>query len=225
MWVLYFLPKVHEGVSPIPGCPIISARKSLCENISKYVDFFLQEFVTQLPSYLRHTGDFLLKIKDNEWSNERILMSMDITSLYTSINHIDGLRACEPFLVGRPIQCYKHELILFLIKWYLNNNFFAFDNDVYQQLRGVAMGACFSPSYACLPVGWWGERVLKTTYQVAFNNNVIAWLCYIDDVFVSWKGTAESGLKFVWHQSEWSQPRNQCHHQCHDNWISWCHFS
>lgn len=122
---------------------------------------------------------------------------MDITSLYTSINHIDGLRACEPFLVGRPIQCYKHELILFLIKWYLNNNFFAFDNDVYQQLRGVAMGACFSPSYACLPVGWWGERVLKTTYQVAFNNNVIAWLCYIDDVFVSWKGTAESGLKFV----------------------------
>lgn len=59
------------------------------------------------------------------------------------------------------------------------------------------MGACFSPGYACLHVGWWEERVLMVRHLDAWKNNILCWLRYIDDVFVIWKGSIESAQAFV----------------------------
>lgn len=83
-----------------------------------------------------------------------------------------------------------------MIELCLMNNYFMFDKQVYQQLRGVAMGACFSPSYACLHNGWWEEHVLKSTHKELYDAHVLHWWCFID-VCVIWNGSVASAKEFV----------------------------
>ncbi|CAH2283132.1 Hypothetical predicted protein, partial [Pelobates cultripes] len=48
--VFYYLPKVHKSLISPPGRPIISGIGSMTSNISQYIDFFLQKYVTQTRS-------------------------------------------------------------------------------------------------------------------------------------------------------------------------------
>ena len=54
----YLPPKIHKGVLPHPGHPIISAIGSPTEEISEFLDFFLQPLLPQIPSYVKYTGHF-----------------------------------------------------------------------------------------------------------------------------------------------------------------------
>lgn len=59
----YLLPKIHKSDYPPKGRPIVAAQQSLLENISKYVDFFLQPFVKKTRTYIQDTRDFISKIE------------------------------------------------------------------------------------------------------------------------------------------------------------------
>ena len=58
----YQIFKVHKfhpsGTIP-PGRPIISGNNSITENLSKYVNHHIQNFVEKIPSYLQDTPHFL----------------------------------------------------------------------------------------------------------------------------------------------------------------------
>ena len=53
----YLLPKIHKPGNP--GRPIVASNGALTENISRFADFFLRLTVTQLPSHIRDTTDFI----------------------------------------------------------------------------------------------------------------------------------------------------------------------
>lgn len=79
---------------------------------------------------------------------------MDVESLYTNIDHKDGLEALAYYLdmrssTERTPTCF----IVQLAEWTLNNNIFLFQNEFYKQIKGTAMGACFAPNYANLFLG------------------------------------------------------------------------
>lgn len=78
------------------------------------------------------------------------LVTLDVESLYTNINHDDGLNALEYFLQSRPMDSPPSEIILQLTELILKNNVFLFQNQLCIQDRGTAMGACFAPNYASL---------------------------------------------------------------------------
>ena len=61
---LYLLPKIHKGKNPPPGRPIISANGCPTENISQFVDFFLNPTCETLPSFVKDTMHFLKLIHD-----------------------------------------------------------------------------------------------------------------------------------------------------------------
>ena len=87
---LYLLPKLHEP--GIPGKPIVSFCGSPTENISHFVDYFLQLLTRALPSHIQDTTDFLLKL----WElpvlpSESLLVTLDDSSLYTNIPHDEGI--------------------------------------------------------------------------------------------------------------------------------------
>ncbi|KAJ1205904.1 hypothetical protein NDU88_001325 [Pleurodeles waltl] len=79
--------------------------------------------------------------------------------------------------------------------WYcLINNFFLFDQ-VYKQIQGTAMGKCFAPSLANLFIGWSEEQISSSIAE--YEEKVVLWCRYIDDIFIIWKGDVESALNFV----------------------------
>ena len=94
---LYLLPKLHKP--GLPGRTIVSSWGSPTENISCFVDYFLQPITRALPSYIRDTTDFLQKLRElPALPPESFLVTLDVSSLYTNTPHNEGINACKEFL-------------------------------------------------------------------------------------------------------------------------------
>ncbi|XP_053575468.1 uncharacterized protein LOC128664684 [Bombina bombina] len=76
------------------------------------------------------------------------------------------------------------------------NNVFTFDGQIYKQIRGTAMGAVCAPTYACLHLGAWESDIFER-HSDTFNNKVLMWVRYVDDVLVLWDGSVEEFHDFV----------------------------
>lgn len=84
MLIYYHLPKIHkEPINP-PGRPIISGIGSLTSSLSRYIDVFLQKYVTSLDSYLKDSATLLTLIKDLKWLPTYKWATLDVTALYTA---------------------------------------------------------------------------------------------------------------------------------------------
>ena len=90
----YMLPKIHKSTLPPPGRPIISANGSPTERISAFVDHFLRPIVVKGKSHIKETTDFANKLQAIDQINkDSILVSLDVTSLYTNIPNELGIEA------------------------------------------------------------------------------------------------------------------------------------
>jgi hypothetical protein len=88
---LYLLPKIHKGINPPPGRPILSANGCPTEKISQFVDHFLKEIATKHPAYVKDTTHFLQRLQDvGQLPPDSILVTLDVTSLYTNISNKEG---------------------------------------------------------------------------------------------------------------------------------------
>ena len=73
----YLLSKIHKHGNL--GRPLVSSNDVPTENISRFVDFFLQPRVTQLPSCIRDTTDFINKLRRLPvLSPESLLVTLDV---------------------------------------------------------------------------------------------------------------------------------------------------
>nr|XP_055053666.1 uncharacterized protein LOC129438772 isoform X1 [Misgurnus anguillicaudatus] len=191
--VLYTLPKIHKSYKDIPmGRPIVAAIGSLTENISAFVDYFLQPLVINLPSYVKDSMDFLKLLKSIELTDEPcLLVTMDIESLYTNVPFEGGLRASEFFLNLRPICRPSTSCIVELIEIVLKSNFFLSGSDYYLQISGTSMGSKMAPSFASLYCGHFEHQVIFNEQRNPFLHKISHWKRYIDDIFFIWKGSAE----------------------------------
>ena len=93
----YILPKVHKPGNP--GRPIVSSNSHPTERISHFVDYYLQPLVHKLPSFVKDTNDFLNKLLTiSTLPANSLLVTLDVSSLYTNIPHNEGIYACDHFL-------------------------------------------------------------------------------------------------------------------------------
>ena len=88
---LYFLKKIHKN--PMSIRPIVSSINSITENMSNFVDYWLQPIMKELPSYIQDTTDFINIIERTTLPSDCILATIDVSSLYTNIPHMDGIDA------------------------------------------------------------------------------------------------------------------------------------
>jgi len=81
------IPKIHKPGNP--GRPDVSVSRHPTEPISECVDLHLKPFVSELPSYVYNTTDYLTKLSSSDISEETLLVSLELVSLYTNIPHDD----------------------------------------------------------------------------------------------------------------------------------------
>ncbi|XP_075442459.1 uncharacterized protein LOC142487291 [Ascaphus truei] len=193
----YLLPKVHKNPTHPPGRPIVSSIGGLCEPICQFIDSFLQLSVETLPSYIRDTMDVLARLAHITVDDNTLLATCNVESLYTCIDHEDGLRATQFYLSMQNVSAGLMDLVLKLLRFILTHNYFIFRNRYYLQKRGTAMGATCAPSYANLFLGWWEREIVFSEDNVEFTQHVLLWLRYIDDVLILWQGTAAGFKGFV----------------------------
>ena len=92
--------------------------------------------------------------------NGCLLVTLDVSSLYTNIPHKEGNHACRKPLESRTNTRLKTESICDLIRMILTMNNFEFENNYYLQLHGTAMGTKMAPAYANLSMGDLEQKLL-----------------------------------------------------------------
>jgi hypothetical protein len=98
----YLLPKIHKENNPARS--IVSANGHPTEKISELIDFHLRPFVENLPSHIKDTTDYLMKMENITIPENTTLVTMDVTSLCTNIPHDDGIAECRKIWEQRTDQ-------------------------------------------------------------------------------------------------------------------------
>eukprot|EP00079_Xenopus_tropicalis_P014684 XP_004911451.1 PREDICTED: uncharacterized protein LOC101735191 [Xenopus tropicalis] len=187
--IIYTLPKIHKSLSAPPGRPIISAVGSLYQPISTYIDSFLQPLVKTMTSYTQDSTHVIRKLKElGDISDSHILVTMDVTSLYTVIPHDQGISSVRRALATSEGKNVPTEFLLHLLELTLTRNFFRFEKDFFLQLSGTAMGSALAPSYANLYMA----DFESTHLLPLLHKSISVYFRYIDDLFLIW--TEDGGV-------------------------------
>ena len=158
----YILPKIHKP--GILGRPIVSSSGAPTGKISYFVDHHLNPLVRKIPSHIKDTNDFLLKLQQlDDLSSESLLVTLDVISLYTNIPHLEGLDACRETLNQQEVLDPPTEDIVQLISIVLKRNNFSFNGLHYLQKQGTAMGTQMArlmqiSSWASLSLTFYNRR-------------------------------------------------------------------
>ena len=125
-----------------------------------------------------------------------LLCTLDITSLYTNIPHMEGIQSTKEMLaIHKPPDTLPHNsYIIKLLELVLTNNHFAFNGEFYHQLSGTAMGTKLAPSYANLFMTQFEDK-----YAYTYPLQPQLWKRFIDDIFVIWPHGMNSLMKFIEH--------------------------
>ena len=120
---IYFKPKIHKANNP--GRPIVSACSCPTELISSYLDKVMTPIVKSLPSYIKDSNHALEIFRNFNFSGEnKIIFTMDITSLYTVIPNNEGLQALKYFFNQHPIKNRARKPYSVLLNWFSHSTVF-----------------------------------------------------------------------------------------------------
>jgi hypothetical protein len=133
----------------------------------------------------------LSKIKSSTITSGSILATIDVSSLYTSIPHDEGLQAIIEVLEENGHTDPPVLFIAKLAELVLKNNVFRFKDQTYLQVRGTAMGTRMAPSYANLFMSKLEENFMAN--QPCLPET---WLRFIDDIFIIWNEPEGEFLEF-----------------------------
>ena len=186
----YTIPKVHK--QGMPGRPIASGTNCPIEAIAAYVDNQIRPYVHRIPSYIKDSTHFLNIIKDTQLDEQDLLVTIDVSALYTSIPHADGIKH-----LTESLQEFNHSeppltIILQLTRIILTSNIVSFKGELYKQVHGTAMGTRMAPSYACLFM-----YILEKNMLAEYPHKPKLWKRYIDDIFMIWPHGQEELDRFI----------------------------
>jgi hypothetical protein len=123
-----------------------------------------------------------------------ILVSMDVTSLYTNIPHNDGIEACQEAWDQRAAKEPPTECLVQLLTLVLKHNNFTFNGEHFLQINGTAMGTKMAPSYTNIFIG-----KLEKLIILFAPHKPLSWFRFIDDIDMKWTKSEENLNRFFDH--------------------------
>ena len=193
----YLLPKIHKPRAKWPqpnmpeGRPIVSDCGSESYRVSQYIDSFIRPISTRHSSYIKDTYDFISKIRGQKIPKNALLVTGDVSALYTNM-HIDRtLEVTKNALARYPDSQRPDNHILRLLDITLRNNDFTFNGEFYLQILGTAMGKSYAPGLADLYLEGFDE-----TAKHGFKIKPLLFFRFLDDIHFVWTGSTEELKEF-----------------------------
>ena len=121
-----------------------------------------------------------------------LLLTLDVSSLYTNIPHEEGITASEEFLNLQEEQKPPTTDLWQQIRLVLMKNSFVFNENNYLQVHGTTMGTRMAPSYDNLFMRKLEQEFLQTQDKIPR-----VWWTYIDDIFAIWDHDEPSLKVFI----------------------------
>src|SRR5579872_6995483 len=168
------------------GRPIVSDIDSETYRISEYINNFLHPLSIKHNSYIKNSYEFVNKIKNFAINNNCLLVTGDITALYTNMEISRSIQCFEEMLSKTSGEKRPDKELVELLELSLRNNDFMFNSKHYLQTKGTAMGKRFAPALANIYLLEFDEKVTN-----GYKTKPILYFRYIDDIFFLWPGDAQ----------------------------------
>ena len=163
----------------MPFRPIVSSVNSPTYSISSLIADILSKSYVDSNSYnVKDSFEFVEQFQNFQLPEGHKIISLDVKSLFTNIPldlvlhilHRDWHR----------IECHtqlSQSSFFKIIDFITNYNYFSFDNKIYSQIDGMAMGSPVSPIFANLVMDFYIDNVMKVLpFQFSFFKK------YVDDL-------------------------------------------
>jgi hypothetical protein len=123
-----------------------------------------------------------------------------VENMYNNMTENLGRGACLEYVNGRNVDPDEEEnvsadSIMKALDLCLRNNFFKFNEKLYQQRGGVGTGIKLAPTYACLGMGNFEKLVFSSNQDLL--ERILLWKRFIDDVFLLFRGSKEECVELV----------------------------
>ena len=190
----YGLPKIHKQFTQLPPVrPIVSQTLARLTPSAKLIDHLLQPLAQSYPDYLHNSSSLSQLLQDLQIPDDAILVTVDVTSLYPSIPQSECLNIVHNEMCAHPdLIAINPNAIIQLLHVNVNYNYFTFAGLNFQQIKGTAMGAAFSPTVANIYM----SKIIKQFLQTQSTTPFLL-LRYIDDIFIIWNNTIEELETFL----------------------------
>lgn len=183
----HIIPKIHK--SPLKGRPIVGATDWVTTPFSIMLDLRLQERMlpADYPSILKNSNDLI-----SRWLNQPFdpeldwLVSLDVSSLYTNI---DIPRAVEIISSINPVLGTLAKLIM-------ENNYFTYNNQLYHQIQGIAMGT----NAAVVIANLYMSVLIDSKLRIL--PNIRSYCRFIDDIGFIFRGNEQALLDLIAHANQ-----------------------
>ena len=184
---MYGLPKTHEPKVLLR--PILFVTGSAHHKFSKWLASLLQSILDCYTicciSDSFTFADYIRKL--DGWINSFMCL-FDVSSLFTNVPLDETIVICVDTLYNIPDSqsCIPKEVFVELLDSATSTVEFSFDNTIYRQIDGVAMGSLLGPALANIFVGYYEEKLFFEISKPA------VYFGYINDTFVIFQNEKES---------------------------------
>ena len=150
----------------------------------------LKPLTKHVKSNIKDNIEFLKTCKGNV-TDDTVLVTFNVCSLYTNIPHEFGLRAIEYFVSNYRQSInprFTTQFVLETASFMLSNNSMTFDEMFYLQIQGAAIGTIFAPTYATLSMGFHEIElydIIRNKFTLSVSNYFEQnWKRFLDDCFI-----------------------------------------
>lgn len=193
----YLLPKVHKPVTKWPnpempsGRPIVGDCGTESRRVSDLLDHYIKPLANKHKSYVKDTYDFIKKVRNQKIGRDCLLVTGDITSLYTNMNINRTIAVLKMALKSNPQRGRPDKEIIMLLELIMKNNDFQFNEELFLQVFGTAMGKSFAPNLANLYLLDFDRQAMN-----GFRIKPSLFFRFLDDIFFVWNGTRDELREF-----------------------------
>ena len=175
---LYGLPKTHKA--NVPMRPIVSTINSTTSKLSQLLAGVLhRSFINRTSYNVQDSFDFVERVKDIIIPESHVLVSFDVSSLFTNIPMQLVLQIIEDEWDRiSPHTTFSKESFIRALRFINNNAYFTFQGKCYKQKWGTQMGSSLGPSMALIVM----DALLDWAVpRIGVHIPLI--LKYVDDIF------------------------------------------
>jgi hypothetical protein len=185
------IPKVHK--TPWSLRPIVPSHSWVTSRLSEVVDHLCRPILERMTWVVDSTKEVLRQLQpvlatlDDVW-----ICTGDVVSFYTNI---DSLKCAEIVTSAyrrlNPTSKIRPRHLTQMITEIMDNNYFSFQDQIWKQLDGLAMGTSCAPVLANIYAGFYERRNRITKYP-----GVLLYVRYIDDIFCVFRGSEKDLMAF-----------------------------
>jgi hypothetical protein len=179
----YITAKVHK--KPIKGRPIVPSMTWMTFHLSQWLANQLNPLLPATEWVLKDSYDLLSSLKninDTNTSNDIRVASADVEALYPSMDIKLGLHLIKQFIEELNWEDPpKREFLLKAMEFVLTKGYITFQDEIYQQTNGAAMGSPMIPPYANI---FMYQLEKQTVHKFTNLGTILLYKRFIDDVFI-----------------------------------------